>query len=58
METAPSNLEFDAWLKRRDPAFGLRGAEWLDERAASHGFARTRRVTMPANNLVLVYRRV
>jgi SAM-dependent methyltransferase len=57
VETAPSNLEFDAWLKRRDPAFGLRSAEWLDTRAAAHGFARTRRVAMPANNLTLVYRR-
>jgi hypothetical protein len=57
VETAPSNLEFDAWLKRRDPGFGLRGAEWLDERAAAYGFVRTRRVAMPANNLVLVYRR-
>ncbi len=57
VETAPSNLEFDAWLKRRDPAFGLRSAEWLDERAGAHGFARTRRVAMPANNLTLVYRR-
>ena len=57
VETAPSNLEFDAWLKRRDPGFGLRSAEWLDERAAAHGFARTRRVAMPANNLTLVYRR-
>lgn len=57
VETAPSNLEFDAWLKRRDPAFGLRSIEWLDERAAAHGFARTRRVAMPANNLTLVYRR-
>jgi hypothetical protein len=55
--TAPSNLEFDAWLKRRDPRFGLRSAEWLDERAAAHGFARARRVAMPANNLTLVYRR-
>jgi SAM-dependent methyltransferase len=57
VETAPSNLEFDAWLKRRDPAFGLRSAEWLDELAAERGFARTRRVAMPANNLMLVYRR-
>ena len=57
VETAPSNLEFDAWLKRRDPGFGLRSAEWLDERAAARGFARTRRVAMPANNLTLVYRR-
>ena len=58
VDTAPSNLEFDAWLKRRDPAFGLRSAEWLDERAAAHGLARTRRVAMPSNNLVLVYRRL
>ena len=57
VETAPSNLEFDGWLKQRDPEFGLRSAEWLDERAAAHGFARTRRVAMPANNLTLVYRR-
>jgi hypothetical protein len=57
VETAPSNLEFDLWLKRRDPAFGLRSAEWLDGLAAGHGFARTRRVAMPANNLTLVYRR-
>ena len=55
--TAPSNLEFDAWLKRRDPGFGLRSAEWLDERAAEYGFTRARRVAMPANNLILVYRR-
>ena len=58
VETAPSNLEFDAWLKRRDPGFGLRSAEWLDELAAARGFARTRRVAMPANNLTLVYRRI
>jgi hypothetical protein len=57
VETAPSNLEFDAWLKRRDPGFGLRSAEWLDERAAEYGFTRARRVAMPANNLILVYRR-
>ena len=56
-DTAASNIEFDAWLKRRDPGFGLRSVEWLDERAGAHGFARTRRVAMPANNLTLVYRR-
>src|SRR5688572_15010943 len=57
VETAPSNLEFGAWLKRRDPGFGLRSIEWLDALAAAHGFARTRRVAMPANNLTLGYRR-
>jgi hypothetical protein len=56
VETAPSNLEFDAWLKRRNPEFGLRRVAWLDDMAAQHGFRRTRRVAMPANNLTLVYR--
>lgn len=55
--TAPSNVEFDRSLRERNPEWGLRRAEWLDERAVSCGFARTRRVPMPANNLVLVYRR-
>ena len=56
-ETAPSNQAFDASLKARNPEWGLRHVEWLDERAAAHGFVRTRRVAMPANNLTLVYRR-
>lgn len=57
VETAPSNLEFDAWLKARDPAFGLRPVAWMDGLAASHGLRRTRRVAMPANNIMLVYRK-
>jgi hypothetical protein len=54
--TAPSNLAFDADLKARNPQWGLRSIPWLDELAARHGFSRTRRVVMPANNLTLVYR--
>lgn len=57
VETAPSNLDFDSWLKARDPAFGLRDTAWMDALAASHGLSRTRRVAMPANNIMLVYRR-
>lgn len=56
VDTAPSNLDFDASLKARNPEWGLRTVEWLDELAAGYGFRRTRRVAMPANNLVLVYR--
>jgi len=55
--TAPSNLEFDASLRARNPEWGLRSAEWLDELAGRAGFRRTRREAMPANNLTLVYRR-
>ena len=57
VETAPSNLAFDADLRLRNPDWGLRRAEWLDDLAGRQGFRRTRRVPMPANNLVLVYRR-
>lgn len=57
VETAPSNLAFDEWLKARDPEFGLRTLGWIDGVALGHGFERTRRVAMPANNLTLIYRR-
>jgi cyclopropane fatty-acyl-phospholipid synthase-like methyltransferase len=57
LETAPSNLAFDEWLKGLDPRFCLRRTSWLDELAASHNMRRTRRYAMPANNIMLVYRR-
>lgn len=58
VETAPSNLAFDADLKARNAEWGLRRVAWLDSRAHAQGLRRTRRVAMPANNLVLVYRRI
>lgn len=56
--TAPSNEAFDASLKARDARWGLRQVEEVDRLAADHGLARTARHSMPANNLVLVYRKV
>jgi hypothetical protein len=56
VETAPSNLEFDASLQLRNPLWGLREAEALDALAANHGMARTARYALPANNIMLVYR--
>lgn len=58
VQTAPSNIAFDASLKARDRRWGLREAKELDALAADHGFARTARHVMPANNIVLVYRAV
>jgi len=57
VETAPSNLDFDRSLKARDPRWGLRQVRWVDELAGRQSLHRTRRVAMPANNLMLVYRR-
>ena len=57
VETAASNLAFDASLKSRDPRWGLRRAEAVDALAATHGMARSARYALPANNIMLVYRR-
>ncbi|BBC73721.1 SAM-dependent methyltransferase [Altererythrobacter sp. B11] len=57
VETAPSNLEFDRSLKARDPRWGLRSTEWMDNLAAEAGMARSRRAALPANNIMLIYRR-
>lgn len=54
---AASNLAFDADLKRRDPTWGLRRVEGFAAVAAPDlELAATR--AMPANNLMLLFRRV
>jgi hypothetical protein len=57
VETAASNLEFDQSLKVRNPPWGLRHLDDVDRVASEHGFERTSRFEMPANNLTLVYKR-
>ncbi|HWA89005.1 MAG TPA: DUF938 domain-containing protein [Rhizomicrobium sp.] len=53
--TAPSNAEFDAWLKTRDSESGVRNLEDVVLEASRSGFACKRIVGMPANNLSLVF---
>ena len=56
IQTAPSNLAFDADLKRRDAHWGLRRVE--DFKAAASGLFELVEVrAMPANNLMLLFRR-
>jgi len=56
VEPAESNLAFDLSLKARNPEWGIRSVEKIDSTARTHGFERTARYEMPANNLMLVYR--
>lgn len=55
VETAVGNRLFDADLRARDPAWGVR---WLgDVTAAAAGFVGPEVVAMPADNLLVVFRR-
>lgn len=54
VETAPGNREFDASLRARNPAWGIRRLE--DVAMAAGGFALSDVIPMPANNLTAVFR--
>ena len=53
--TAQSNLQFDESLRTRDPRWGIRSVDAVREVAA--GFVFQGPIAMPANNLLLVFRR-
>jgi SAM-dependent methyltransferase len=55
--TADSNEAFDASLRARNPAWGVRDLEAVVELAGKIGFSLTAIVDMPANNLGVVLRR-
>ncbi len=52
----PGNAAFDADLRGRDPAWGLRVLEDVAALAADHGFTAPEVLAMPANNLLAVFR--
>jgi hypothetical protein len=55
VETAPSNLAFDADLKRRNPGWGLRRVGDFERTARSRGLLLADRRAMPSNNLMLLF---
>ncbi len=55
--TAESNLAFDANLRARNPAWGLRDMGVVKAAAANAGLTFADRRAMPANNLMLLFRR-
>ena len=56
--TAQSNLDFDADLKRRDPSWGLRRVEEIAVEAEVRDLRLEATQVMPANNLMLLLRRL
>lgn len=55
--TAPSNLAFDADLRLRNEEWGLRRVEDFAAAAKERGLVLEETRSMPANNLVLLFRR-
>ncbi len=55
--TSDSNRAFDAWLRQRDAASGIRHFEDIVALGVEHGLALEADNAMPANNRLLVFRR-
>lgn len=55
--TGPGNAAFDDSLRARDPRWGVRDLEAVAAAAAAEGLALAEVLPMPADNLVLVFRR-
>jgi len=58
VETAESNLAFDASLRGRDPRWGVRALEAVAALATTQGFGPPVIQAMPANNLLLRFERL
>lgn len=56
--TAEGNLAFDASLRARNPEWGLRDVDTVKAAAAEAGLSFAERRAMPANNLMLMFRKV
>ena len=55
--TAPSNEQFDASLRQRDPNWGVRDVDDLERYANGSELDFETKFALPANNHVLVFRR-
>lgn len=56
-QTAESNRAFDASLRERDPAWGVRELDEVAAEADKRGLSLAETVAMPANNLSVIFHR-
>ena len=54
--TAPTNANFDEYLREQNPEWGVRNLEDVIEVASNHDLTLQKTVTMPANNLSVVFK--
>mgnify|MGYP001187994666 CR=1 FL=1 len=55
-EKSESNINFDQSLKSRNPLWGLRHLDRVENIANQNGFVQEKVIEMPANNLSVIYR--
>lgn len=55
--TSPSNAQFDASLRSRNPQWGVRDLAAVQDVAAGQRFTLRECIQMPANNMILVFHR-
>lgn len=55
--TSPSNAQFDAHLRRQDLQMGIRDMAEVEILANHHGMPMERKMAMPANNFILVFKK-
>ena len=53
--TSPSNADFDANLKSRNPSWGLRDVMDVEALAKKHGLELKHEIAMPSNNTTLIF---
>lgn len=56
--TSESNREFDSHLKQHSPDSAQRDVEWLQQLAKDNGLVFELALTMPANNEILVFKKL
>ena len=56
--TSESNKLFDKSLKDQNDDWGVRNLEAVNEEAMINGFTQDQIIKMPANNIILIYRKV
>lgn len=57
-DTAPSNIAFDEDLRRRNPEWGIRDLEAVEELADREGFSLVEKNDLPASNKLIVFRKL
>lgn len=57
VETAPSNLEFDRYLRQQNPLWGIRHLDDVSDLAAKNDLNLIQAVPMPANNVCVIFRK-